>query len=80
MKITDKDREIYDYIIKFALKENYLPSFREIGSGLGLYSTSTIASHMTRLEDAGYVRRVAEGSGRYEVKGLKYIFESEDGV
>ena len=47
------------------------PSYRAIMDMTGLYSTSTIAYHLGRLEDAGLIRRPsrAGGSRMIEVVG-----------
>lgn len=42
-------KEIYDYIIRFIKVHNYSPTIREIGDGVGLKSTSSVCSHLTRM-------------------------------
>jgi len=46
---------IYDYIVFHIRKEGYPPSVREICSGVGIKSTSTIHSHLKRLQDMGRI-------------------------
>jgi repressor LexA len=46
---------IYDYIVIHIRKEGYPPSVREICSGIGIKSTSTIHSHLKRLQDMGKI-------------------------
>ena len=62
-------REIYEYILEYALREGMLPTIREIGEGVGLISTSSVESHMRKLESEGLIERVGK---RYRVRGLKY--------
>ncbi|MHB1485193.1 MAG: transcriptional repressor LexA [Saccharofermentanales bacterium] len=45
--------KIYDYITKFLDQEGYPPSVREICKGTGIKSTSTVHSHLKRLQDSG---------------------------
>ena len=45
--------KIYDYIIEFIGKEGYPPSVRDICQGTGIRSTSTVHSHLKRLQDSG---------------------------
>ena len=45
--------KIYNYIIEFIGKEGYPPSVRDICQGTGIRSTSTVHSHLKRLQDSG---------------------------
>ena len=49
--------EILDYITKQTALRGYPPSVREIGEAVGLQSSSTVHSHLTQLEEKGYIRR-----------------------
>ncbi len=46
---------IYEFIVDHIRKEGYPPSVREICSGVGIKSTSTIHSHLKRLQDLGRI-------------------------
>ena len=46
---------IYEYIVEHIKKEGYPPSVREICTGVGIKSTSTIHSHLKRLQDLGRI-------------------------
>ena len=46
---------VYEFIIKYIDKEGYPPSVREICSGVGVRSTSTIHSHLRRLQESGRI-------------------------
>ncbi len=50
---------ILEYIKEFSTKNGYPPSVREICSGVGLKSTSTVHAHLKRLEESGELRRNA---------------------
>ena len=41
-KLTDKQQQIYDYIVAFQKDHGYPPSVREIGEAVGLKSPSTV--------------------------------------
>ena len=51
--LTEKQRQIYDYIISFQRDHGYPPSVREIGEHVGLKSPSTVHFHLKKLADAG---------------------------
>ncbi len=55
--VSDRQREIYDFIVAYARKHGYPPTVREIGAEVGLASPSTVHVHLAKLEQAGYVRR-----------------------
>ena len=56
-KITDKQREILEYIKEMILKKGYPPAVREICEAVHLKSTSSVHSHPESLEKNGYIRR-----------------------
>jgi repressor LexA len=57
MAITKRQRQVYDFIAEFVQKNQYSPSFEEIGEGLGLSSLATVHKHITNLEEKGLLSR-----------------------
>jgi repressor LexA len=55
--LTDRQREIYDYVVAYVDEHGYPPTVREIGQEVGLASPSTVHAHLANLERAGYIRR-----------------------
>ena len=55
--LTDRQRQILDLIGATVRERGYPPSVREIGDAVGLSSPSTVHSHLSALERAGYLRR-----------------------
>ena len=55
--VSERQQEIYDFIVVYARKHGYPPTVREIGARVGLASPSTVHVHLAKLEQAGYVRR-----------------------
>lgn len=56
-KISDKQREILEYIKEEILSKGYPPAVREICEAVHLKSTSSVHSHLETLEKNGYIRR-----------------------
>ena len=56
-KITDKQREILEYIKEMILKKGYPTAVCEICEAVHLKSTSSVHSHLESLEKNGYIRR-----------------------
>src|ERR1700756_513221 len=57
MAITKRQRQGYDFIADFVQRNNFTPSFQEIGDGLGLSSLATVHKHITNLEKKGLLNR-----------------------
>jgi repressor LexA len=55
--LTPRQRSILSYIKKELREKGYPPSVREMGEAVGLKSSSTVHSHLTKLEELGYIRR-----------------------
>ena len=57
MDLTKRQKEIFDFIGKYAAKTGYPPTVREIGKAVGLHSSSTVHAHLANLEKIGLLRR-----------------------
>jgi repressor LexA len=57
MDLTKRQKEIFDYIRRYASKYGYPPTVREIGKAVGLHSSSTVHAHLANLEKVGLLRR-----------------------
>ncbi|HBL69069.1 MAG TPA: repressor LexA [Firmicutes bacterium] len=55
--LTARQQKILDFIRKEVREKGYPPSVREIGEAVNLSSSSTVHSHLERLEKLGYIRR-----------------------
>ncbi len=55
--ITEKQKEILEYIKSEILKRGFPPAVREICEAVHLKSTSSVHSHLETLERKGYIRR-----------------------
>lgn len=55
--ISERQRNILDYISTTTEQRGYPPSVREIGNAVGLTSPSTVHTHLNTLERLGYIRR-----------------------
>lgn len=56
-KISDKQREILEFIKGEILSKGYPPTVRDICEAVKLKSTSSVHSHLETLEKNGYIRR-----------------------
>ena len=55
--LTERQRQILDFLTKYADAHGYPPTVREIGEAVGLASPSTVHAHLANLERAGLIKR-----------------------
>jgi repressor LexA len=55
--LTDRQQEIWDFVVEYVDRHGYPPTVREIGQSVGLASPSTVHAHLANLERAGLLRR-----------------------
>lgn len=55
--LNERQRDILEFISSQVKAKGYPPSVREIGLAVGLKSSSTVHSHLAKLEELGFIRR-----------------------
>ncbi|MCZ4497391.1 MAG: lexA [Thermoleophilia bacterium] len=55
--LTDRQRAVLDVLLSYSGEHGYPPTVREIGTILGLTSSSTVHSHLAALERADIIER-----------------------
>ncbi len=81
--LTDRQREIYDYLAHYVDDHGYPPTVREIGEAVGLASPSTVHAHLANLERAGLIKRdptkprAVELVGRERARAEPAVVESD---
>ena len=55
--LTQRQQEIWDYLVEYVDRHGYPPTVREIGDAIGLASPSTVHAHLANLERAGLLKR-----------------------
>ncbi len=73
--LTHRQREIYDFVARYAGRHGYPPTVREIGEAVGLASPSTVHAHLANLERAGYLRRDPTKPRALELVGAAHRVE-----
>jgi repressor LexA len=56
-ELSQRQRDILDYIVRTIEDRGYPPAVREIGEAVGLNSPSTVHAHLQALEEKGFLRR-----------------------
>jgi repressor LexA len=78
--LTDRQREIYDYVVGYVDGHGYPPTVREIGEAVGLASPSTVHAHLANLERAGLLRRDPTKPRALELVGRERAQQPEPDV
>jgi predicted transcriptional regulator len=56
-RLTNRQRQIIDFIKSEIQSKGYPPTVREIAEGVGIASPSTVHTHLEKLEKKGIIRR-----------------------
>ena len=56
--LTEREREIYDFIVATIRSEGYAPSVGDICTAMDIKSTSTVHSYLNRLEKKGAIQKI----------------------
>ena len=65
--VNTRQQQILEYLRDHAREHAYPPTVREIGSAVGLSSSSTVQNHLNALESKGLIRRDPSKSRTVEV-------------
>jgi repressor LexA len=57
VNLTARQNQILSFIKETLQQKGYPPSVREIGQAIGLSSSSTVHTHLSKLEELGLIRR-----------------------
>ena len=58
--LTDRQKAIYDFLLKTIRERGFAPSILEIGRQFKIASTNGVSDHLKALERKGYIRRVGK--------------------
>jgi repressor LexA len=58
--LTDRQKAIYDFLLKTIRERGFAPSIPEIGRRFKIASTNGVSDHLKALEKKGYIRRVGK--------------------
>lgn len=65
--------KVYNFLIKYVEKHGYAPSVREICEGVNLKSTSSVFSHLSKLEEEGKIEMRGNSPRAIKIIGYGYM-------
>ena len=77
--LTDRQQQIWNFLVEYVDRHGYPPTVREIGEEVGLASPSTVHAHLANLERAGMLRRDPTKPRALEVVGRAAASGSRSG-
>jgi repressor LexA len=75
--LTDRQREILEYIKSTVVDSGYQPSIREIGRHFGIRSTRGVVDHLEALERKGYISRHRDRNRSIRIDPKAGLFDGE---
>lgn len=76
-KLTDRQKEILDFIQKFINENGFPPTLREIASNFGMASTFGVKRHLDALKKKGYLKIESFASRAITLNKLSSAGESD---
>lgn len=77
--MTEKQQEIFDFIVRYIRENLYPPTVREIGDGVGLKSTSSVFAHLRTMAKKGTLRCRREAAhGQSEYRDIDLLRRQHD--
>jgi repressor LexA len=67
-KLTNRQREVYDFIVEFRREHAYVPTIREISYHFK-FNIKSAHDHLKALARKGWIRRAGKGSRAIEILG-----------
>ena len=59
---TERQKEVFDYLVSFLERRGYIPTYTQIAKHLGVKSRATVAKHIQALVRLGLVTIIRQGS------------------
>ena len=71
--MTPRQKQVYDFLVKYVKEHLYAPSIREICEGVGLASTSGVHAQLKILEAKGYIEIKEYEPRAIKIKGYRLV-------
>ncbi len=67
--LTQREKDVYEYITVCLEKNGYAPSVRDICAAVGIKSTSSVHEYLRGLESKGYIKKSSGKSRALSIEG-----------
>lgn len=76
--LTERQQEIWQFLVEYVDGHGYPPTVREIGDAVGLASPSTVHAHLANLERVGLLKRDPTKPRALELVGRRAAQQASD--
>lgn len=70
---TKTRQRVLDFLIQFFKENGYAPSIREICNGVKLSSTSSVYSHLMKLDELGMIQIEPKKTRAIKIVGYDFV-------
>ena len=71
--MNERQYEIYKFIVSYAEKNLYAPTFKEIQQAVGLKSRSSVSYNLLVIEQLGYIKVKMNAARAITLQGYKIV-------
>jgi SOS-response transcriptional repressor LexA len=64
-QLTEVQQKVYKFIVEFIRKNRYPPTLREIQEHFGYGSSNTVAIHLKKITNKGYIAPNSKGGPKF---------------
>ena len=75
-KLTERQKQVFDFLVTQTRSNGYPPSIREIGKALGISTLKGVTCHLEALERKGFIERSSSARG-IKIKNMENLFTSQ---
>jgi repressor LexA len=75
MTLTDREREVYDFVRAYTRRHGVPPKLREIGAHLGVVSRGTVHRYLRAIEEAGLIAITPD-----RARGVRLVGKGTEGA
>jgi repressor LexA len=76
--LTDRQGEVFAFIVNYIDEKGYPPTIREMQVGLGIGSLRGVTIHLDALHKKGYIERLSSKNGPRTSRGIRVLARSTD--
>jgi len=75
--LTDRQQEVFNFIVSYIEEKGYPPTIREMQIGLGIGSLRGVTIHLDALQKKGYIERLSSKNGPRTARGIQILAHLE---
>ena len=75
--LTDRQQEVFNFIVTYIEEKGYPPTIREMQEGLSIGSLRGVTIHLDALHKKGYIERLSSKNGPRTSRGIRILARLE---